>query len=228
MVARNGVGGGGDVMEGWQALARVLSQPPAELQQLTQLDVSGNALGAAGLAVLAAGVARSHSLRVLSLDDNPLVGPLSLDDNPPLVGPRGEEEALAGLEALAAALELNTSVQALSVRGCGLGAASVPVLVRALRGAALVGPSRTTAVGKLLCGNRPRLCHCRFRIGDIRLFRAQIANVSPVEAPPVKTGSTTDSHQPRRGLSKPLLQGAPRLTRFGSSHHPVHTPLRRW
>ena len=213
-------------MEGWQALARVLSQPPAELQQLTQLDVSGqqltqldvsgNALGAAGLAVLAAGVARSHSLRVLSLDDNPLVGP------------RGEEEALAGLEALAAALELNTSVQALSVRGCGLGAASVPVLVRALRGAALVGPSRTTAVGKLLCGNRPRLCHCRFRIGDIRLFRAQIAKVSPVEAPPVKTGSTTASHQPRRGLSKPLLQGAPRLTRFGSSHHPVHTPLRRW
>lgn len=49
-------------------------------------------------------------------------------------GAEGDED-LAGLEALAAALEVNVTVRALSVRHCSLGTASVPVLVRALQGA---------------------------------------------------------------------------------------------
>jgi len=78
VLARNGIGGdggggGGDVMEGWAAIGRVLSQS-VRLQTLTQLDVSGNTLGPEGLAVLAKGVAASHTLQILSLDHNSLVG----------------------------------------------------------------------------------------------------------------------------------------------------------
>lgn len=61
------------MMEGWVAMGRVLGQS-AQLQTLTQLDVSGNALGPEGLAVLAEGVAASRTLQILSLDHNSLVG----------------------------------------------------------------------------------------------------------------------------------------------------------
>lgn len=49
-------------------------------------------------------------------------------------GAEGDED-LAGLEALATALQVNVTVRALSVRHCSLGTASVAVLVRAMQGA---------------------------------------------------------------------------------------------